>query len=57
MAYLNARKDWRLTILGSTGFRAPNVDIWPSFRISTGSVIVPNPDFKPDYTWNAEEGI
>lgn len=51
-------KDWRFTILGSTGFRAPNVDdLAKVFESVPGSVIVPNPDLKPEYTWNAEVGI
>ncbi|HXK64481.1 MAG TPA: TonB-dependent receptor [Bacteroidales bacterium] len=51
-------KDWRFTLLGSTGFRAPNVDdLAKVFESVPGSVIVPNPDLKPEYIWNAELGI
>ncbi len=50
--------DWRFTLMGSTGFRAPNVDdLSKVFESIPGSVIVPNPDLKPEYTYNAEVGI
>ncbi|WP_166637263.1 TonB-dependent receptor plug domain-containing protein [Algoriphagus boseongensis] len=39
----------------STGFRAPNVDdIGKIFDSEPGAVIVPNPDLKPEYAYNAE---
>jgi hemoglobin/transferrin/lactoferrin receptor protein len=50
--------DWRFTAVGSTGFRAPNVDdLSKVFESVPGSVIVPNPDLKPEYTYNAEVGL
>jgi hemoglobin/transferrin/lactoferrin receptor protein len=60
--------DWRFSIVGSTGFRAPNVDdlakIFESTKGDTtgtgstvGTIIVPNPDLEPEYTYNAELGI
>lgn len=50
--------DWRVTLLGSTGFRAPNVDdLGKVFESVPGSVIVPNPDLKPEYAWNGELGV
>ncbi|MEY3677979.1 MAG: hypothetical protein RI924_120 [Bacteroidota bacterium] len=46
---------WRFSILGSTGFRAPNVDdLAKVFESVAGNVIVPNPDLKPEYTYNLE---
>jgi hemoglobin/transferrin/lactoferrin receptor protein len=49
---------WRITAVGSTGFRAPNVDdLAKVFESVQGNVIVPNPDLKPEYTYNAELGI
>jgi hemoglobin/transferrin/lactoferrin receptor protein len=49
---------WRFTVLGSTGFRVPNVDdMTKIFESVAGKVIVPNPDLKPEYTYNAEVGI
>ncbi len=39
----------------STGFRAPNVDdIGKIFDSEPGTVLVPNPDLKPEYAYNAE---
>ncbi len=41
----------------STGFRAPNVDdVGKVFDSTPGSVVVPNPDLKPEYAYNAELG-
>jgi hemoglobin/transferrin/lactoferrin receptor protein len=51
-------RNWRLTISASTGFRAPNIDdLAKIFESSPGNVIVPNPDLKPEYTYNLETGI
>jgi len=50
--------DWRFTLVGSTGFRAPNVDdLSKVFESTAGKVIVPNPDLKPEYTYNLDLGI
>lgn len=50
--------DWRFSILGSTGFRNPNVDdLGKVFDTQPGLVIVPNPGIKPEYTYNADFGI
>ena len=49
---------WRFTILGSSGFRAPNVDdVSKVFESTPGSVIVPNPNLKPEYTYNLDLGV
>jgi hemoglobin/transferrin/lactoferrin receptor protein len=41
--------NWHLSILGSTGFRVPNVDdLSKVFESVPGSIIVPNPDLKPE---------
>lgn len=51
-------KDWRFTLTGSSGFRAPNVDdLSKVFESTPGNVIVPNPDLGPEYTYNADLGI
>ena len=50
--------DWRFTLLGSSGFRAPNVDdLSKVFESVPGSVVVPNPKLNPEYTYNADLGI
>ncbi|RMG20997.1 MAG: TonB-dependent receptor [Bacteroidetes bacterium] len=46
---------WRLSLLASTGFRAPNLDdVAKVFDSQPGNVVVPNPQLKPEYTYNAE---
>ncbi len=54
---------WKATdILGlklnfSTAFRAPNIDdVGKVFDSEPGSVVVPNPDLKPEYAFNGELG-
>jgi hemoglobin/transferrin/lactoferrin receptor protein len=56
--------DWRFALLGSSGFRAPNVDDMgkvfegslrsPNPNSVNASVVVPNPNLKPEYTYNVE---
>ncbi|MBA3674340.1 MAG: TonB-dependent receptor, partial [Chitinophagaceae bacterium] len=44
--------------LFSTGFRTPNVDdLTKVFESASGNVIVPNPDLKPEHTYNYELSI
>ncbi|MCB0791890.1 MAG: TonB-dependent receptor [Flavobacteriales bacterium] len=51
-------RDWRFSLLGSTGFRAPNVDdLSKVFESEPGQVIVPNTGLKPEKTYNVEVGI
>lgn len=52
---LNSSTKTKLSILGSSGFRTPNIDdLSKVFDSVTGSLIVPNPDLKPEYSYNAE---
>jgi hemoglobin/transferrin/lactoferrin receptor protein len=45
----------KLSMIGSSGFRTPNIDdLSKVFDSVTGSLIVPNPDLKPEYSYNAE---
>ena len=47
---------WRFNF--STAFRAPNIDdIGKIFDSEPGSVVVPNPDLKPEYAYTGEIGI
>jgi hemoglobin/transferrin/lactoferrin receptor protein len=47
--------DYKVSLLTSTGFRSPNVDDMSKVFESAGStVIVPNPELKPEYTYNFE---
>ncbi|MDF2436854.1 MAG: hypothetical protein K0Q95_1230 [Bacteroidota bacterium] len=51
-------KNVRFSILGSTGFRAPNVDDMAKVFESSGSVIiVPNEKLKPEYAYNIEVSL
>jgi len=51
-------KDWHFSLLGSTGFRSPNVDDMSKvFESGAGTLVVPNPDLKPEYVYNGELGI
>ena len=48
-------KGWRISLLGATGFRAPNVDdVSKVFDSQPGNVVIPNPNLKPEYTYNGE---
>lgn len=50
--------DMQITLNGSTGFRAPNIDdIGKIFDSEPGAVVVPNPDLEPEYAYNAELGF
>lgn len=47
--------DWRITTSASSGFRAPNVDdLAKVFNSVPGKVVVPNPNLKPEKTYNGE---
>ena len=47
---------WKLN--ASTAFRAPNIDdIGKVFDSEPGSVVVPNPDLKPEYAYGGELGL
>lgn len=51
-------KDWHFSLLGSTGFRSPNVDDMSKvFESGAGTLVVPNPNLKPEYIYNGELGI
>lgn len=51
-------KDWRIGILASTGFRAPNVDdMTKVFDSAPGILFVPNPTLQPEYSINGEFNI
>ena len=47
----------KLNFLASSGFRAPNVDdVGKVFEIDDETVVVPNPDLKPEFSYNQELG-
>ena len=48
----------KVSLLGSSGFRAPNVDdLGKVFDSQPGLVVVPNPDLKPEYSYNLEFSV
>ncbi|TMU55803.1 TonB-dependent receptor [Flagellimonas algicola] len=52
------KADLQITLNGSTGFRAPNIDdIGKIFDSEPGAVVVPNPELEPEYAYNVELGI
>lgn len=54
----NPDESWTLSLNGSSGFRAPNVDdIGKVFDSEPGAVVVPNPDLKAEYAYNGEIDI
>ncbi|WP_417589156.1 TonB-dependent receptor [Owenweeksia hongkongensis] len=49
---------WKIRANLSTGFRAPNIDdVGKLFESVDYAVVVPNPDLKAEYAYNAEVGI
>jgi len=47
--------DWKIATIVATGFRTPNVDDMSKvFESGNGTVIIPNPDIKPERTINYE---
>ncbi|MDT7829067.1 TonB-dependent receptor [Pricia sp. S334] len=52
------KENLQLTLNGSTGFRAPNIDdTGKIFDSEPGGVVVPNPDLEPEYAYNLELGV
>lgn len=50
--------EWQINANISTGYRSPNIDdAGKVFDSEPGSVIMPNPDLKPEYAWNTELGL
>ena len=55
---------WKFSVIGSTGYRVPNIDdlakVFESVvgsSTTTGLLIVPNPDLKPEKTINADLSV
>lgn len=49
---------WKISVLTSSGFRAPNVDdLTKVFESVPGNIIIPNPNLKSEYTYNADFNI
>lgn len=53
-----ASQTWIVSINGSTGFRAPNVDdIGKITDVVSGEVVVPNPNLQAEYVYNGELNV
>jgi hemoglobin/transferrin/lactoferrin receptor protein len=51
----NPNRQWRVALMGASGFRAANVDdLGRVFDSQPGSVVVPNPNLRPEYTYNLD---
>jgi hemoglobin/transferrin/lactoferrin receptor protein len=51
-------RDWKFSLIGSSGFRAPNIDDLTKLNVRTKQTIVmPNPDLKPTYAYNLELSV
>ena len=48
---------WKFDVIGSTGFRAPNIDDYGKVFVKRGDMVIPNPDLTPEYAYNAETSI
>ena len=52
---ISPKDGWRIAPLFSTAYRTPNVDdLSKVFESASGNLIVPNPDLKPEHTYNYE---
>ncbi len=54
----NPSSKTKISLIGSSGFRTPNIDdLAKVFDSVTGTLVVPNPGIKPEYTYNGEATI
>jgi hemoglobin/transferrin/lactoferrin receptor protein len=51
---VDTRGGFQLRALGSKAFRSPNLDDFSQIREQNGFITIPNPDLKPENTYNAE---
>jgi hemoglobin/transferrin/lactoferrin receptor protein len=51
-------RDWKFSLVGSTGFRAANIDDLTKLNVvEAKTIVVPNPDLKPEYAYNMEFSV
>ena len=48
---------WKFDVIGSTGFRAPNIDDYGKVFVKRGHMVIPNPDLTPEYAYNTEISV
>lgn len=51
------QRSWRMNLLFSNGFRAPNIDDLGKIRENNGTLLVPNPNLQPEFVYNIDGGI
>jgi hemoglobin/transferrin/lactoferrin receptor protein len=57
-AVYKPNETWKISMNGSTGFRAPNVDdVGKLFDFAGGEVVVPNTGLKAEYAYNGEVNV
>jgi hemoglobin/transferrin/lactoferrin receptor protein len=50
--------DWKFSLVGSTGFRAPNIDDLTKLNVvEAQTIVVPNPDLEPEKSYNLELSV
>lgn len=55
---ISPEKNVRFSVLGSTGYRSPNVDDFTKiFESVGGNLVIPNEKLKPEYAYNGEVGF
>lgn len=64
LGLIYAPTSWKFSVMGSTGFRVPNIDDLAKVFESTvgngstnGTLIIPNPDLKPEKTANLDLSV
>ena len=50
----NSKDKWQLRVLASTAFRSPNIDDFAKIRVKNSKAILPNPDLRPEKSFNGE---
>jgi hemoglobin/transferrin/lactoferrin receptor protein len=57
-AVWNGNRGWRVAVNAASGFRMPNVDdLGRVFDSAPGNLIVPNPDIRPEKTYNTDLNV
>jgi hemoglobin/transferrin/lactoferrin receptor protein len=58
LGFIYTPADWKISLMGSTGYRVPNIDdLSKVFESSPGNLIVPNPNVNPEKTLNLDLAI
>ncbi|MBN4062087.1 TonB-dependent receptor [Bacteroidales bacterium AH-315-I05] len=52
-----SHENLRFRLVGSSGFRNPNVDDYGKIFEKNGNIVIPNEQLKPEFAYNAEAGM